>query len=50
MFLRCWIWGSGLASLSAKRALGDAASADRNLARARAIWAGDLAEMPLSRI
>jgi tetratricopeptide (TPR) repeat protein len=34
----------------ADRALGDAASAERNLARARAIWAGDLGAMPLSRI
>ena len=34
----------------ADRALGDGAAADRNLARARAIWAGDLAEIPLARI
>jgi len=34
----------------ADRALGDSASAERNLARARAIWAGDLADVPLSRI
>ena len=34
----------------ADRAAGDAASGDRNLARARALWAGDLARMPLARI
>jgi hypothetical protein len=34
----------------ADRAAGDAASAGRNLARARALWAGDLARMPLARI
>ena len=34
----------------ADRAAGDAASADRNLARARALWAGDVTQMPLSRI
>ena len=34
----------------ADRALGHAASADRNLARAKAIWAGDLGKVPLSRI
>ena len=34
----------------ADRALGDAASAERNLARARAVWAGDLADLPLTRI
>jgi len=34
----------------ADRALGDAAAAERNLARARAVWAGDLAEIPLARI
>lgn len=32
------------------RAAGDAASADRNLARARAIWAGDVTQVPLARI
>lgn len=34
----------------AERAAGDAESADRNLARARSVWAGDLAEIPLTRI
>ncbi len=34
----------------AERRLGDAASADRNLARARAGWAGDVTQVPLSRI
>ncbi|HTU11630.1 MAG TPA: hypothetical protein VMG08_12125 [Allosphingosinicella sp.] len=34
----------------ADRAAGDAASAERNLARARALWAGDVTQMPLSRI
>ena len=34
----------------ADRAAGDAASADRNLARARALWAGDVTQMPLTRI
>lgn len=34
----------------ADRAAGDAASADRNLARARALWAGDVTQMPLARI
>ncbi len=34
----------------ADRSLGDAAAAERNLARARAVWAGDLADLPLSRI
>lgn len=34
----------------ADRAAGDAASADRNLARARAIWAGDITQVPLTRI
>ena len=34
----------------ADRALGDAASADRNLARARAVWAGDPARVPLPLI
>ncbi|HYD11566.1 MAG TPA: hypothetical protein VEC11_01830 [Allosphingosinicella sp.] len=34
----------------ADRAAGDAASAERNLARARAIWAGDVTEVPLARI
>jgi hypothetical protein len=34
----------------AERRLGDAASADRNLARARAIWAGDVSSWPLSRV
>jgi tetratricopeptide (TPR) repeat protein len=32
------------------RAAGDAASADRNLARARAIWAGDVTQVPMARI
>jgi tetratricopeptide (TPR) repeat protein len=34
----------------ADRAAGDAASADRNLARARALWAGDVTAIPLTRI
>lgn len=34
----------------ADRAAGDAASAERNLARARALWAGDVTQMPLARI
>jgi len=34
----------------ADRAAGDAASAERNLARARAIWAGDVTQVPLARI
>jgi tetratricopeptide (TPR) repeat protein len=34
----------------ADRAAGDAASAGRNLARARAIWAGDVTRVPLARI
>ncbi|MEA3012279.1 MAG: hypothetical protein QOD42_824 [Sphingomonadales bacterium] len=34
----------------ADRAAGDAASADRNLARARALWAGDVTAVPLPRI
>jgi tetratricopeptide (TPR) repeat protein len=34
----------------ADRGLGDTASAERNLARAKAVWAGDLAQVPLSRI
>ena len=34
----------------ADRAAGDPASAGRNLARARAIWAGDVTQVPLSRI
>jgi tetratricopeptide (TPR) repeat protein len=34
----------------ADRAAGDAASADRNLARARALWAGDVTQVPLPRI
>lgn len=34
----------------ADRAAGDGASADRNLARARTIWAGELAAVPLARI
>jgi hypothetical protein len=34
----------------ADRAAGDVATADRNLARARALWAGDVTQMPLSRI
>jgi hypothetical protein len=34
----------------ADRAAGDTASADRNLARARSLWAGDLTQVPLARI
>ncbi|HYI64508.1 MAG TPA: tetratricopeptide repeat protein [Allosphingosinicella sp.] len=34
----------------ADRALGETESAERNLARARAVWAGDLSEMSLTRI
>jgi tetratricopeptide (TPR) repeat protein len=34
----------------AERRTGDAASADLNLARAQAVWAGDATEVPLSRI
>jgi tetratricopeptide (TPR) repeat protein len=34
----------------ADRALGDTAAADRNLARARSLWSGDLGAIPLSRI
>lgn len=34
----------------ADRALGDFRSADRNLARARSVWAGDLAQVTLARI
>jgi tetratricopeptide (TPR) repeat protein len=34
----------------ADRAAGDNASAERNLARARMLWAGDLAQVPLARI
>jgi hypothetical protein len=34
----------------ADRAVGDTGSADRNLARARAIWAGDVTRVPLARI
>jgi hypothetical protein len=34
----------------ADRAAGDAASAERNLARARALWAGDVTQVPLARI
>jgi tetratricopeptide (TPR) repeat protein len=34
----------------ADRAAGDLATADRNLARARALWAGDVTEVPLPRI
>jgi hypothetical protein len=34
----------------ADRAAGDAGSAARNLARARALWAGDVTEVPLPRI
>jgi tetratricopeptide (TPR) repeat protein len=34
----------------ADRGLGNTASAARNLARAKAVWAGDLAKVPLSRI
>jgi tetratricopeptide (TPR) repeat protein len=33
-----------------ERALGNAAAAEAHLARARAIWAGDLAELPLARL
>lgn len=34
----------------ADRALGDASSADGNLARARAVWAGEVTQVPLERI
>jgi tetratricopeptide (TPR) repeat protein len=34
----------------ADRRLGDVQSADRNLARARAVWAGDVTSVPLARI
>jgi tetratricopeptide (TPR) repeat protein len=34
----------------ADRAAGDIASAERNLARARALWAGDVTQVPLARI
>jgi hypothetical protein len=34
----------------ADRAAGDIATAERNLARARALWAGDVTQMPLARI
>ena len=34
----------------AERALGDTEAAARHLARARAIWAGDLTDLPLARI
>ena len=34
----------------ADRRLGDARSANRNLARARAAWAGDVSAIPLARI
>ncbi|HVQ06944.1 MAG TPA: hypothetical protein VMS43_00770 [Allosphingosinicella sp.] len=34
----------------ADRAAGDADSADRNLARARALWVGDVTDVPLTRI
>jgi len=34
----------------AEQALGDAASADRNLKRAKAVWAGGLEAVPLTRI
>ena len=34
----------------ADRAAGDGASAERNLARARALWAGDVTQVPLARI
>jgi tetratricopeptide (TPR) repeat protein len=50
--LRAWP-GDALALYllaQADRALGDAGSAERNLGRARGLWAGDLADMPLSRI
>jgi tetratricopeptide (TPR) repeat protein len=39
-----------LALSQAERALGDKASAERNFARAKAVWAGDIAQVPLSRI
>jgi tetratricopeptide (TPR) repeat protein len=34
----------------AERRLGDSGSADRNLQRARRVWAGEVTEVPLSRI
>ena len=34
----------------AERALGDTLSAERNLARAKAVWAGDVTKVPLARI
>ena len=34
----------------AERALGDSDSAERNLARAKAVWAGDVTKVPLDRI
>ena len=34
----------------AERGLGEEQSAERNLARARAVWAGDVTEVPLARI
>ncbi len=34
----------------AERELGEAQSADRNLARARAVWAGEVTDVPLTRI
>jgi len=34
----------------AERTLGEGESADNNLARARTIWAGDVTQIPLSRI
>jgi tetratricopeptide (TPR) repeat protein len=39
-----------LALSQAERALGENGSADRNLARAKSVWAGDIGQVPLSRI
>jgi tetratricopeptide (TPR) repeat protein len=39
-----------LALSKAERALGQNGSADRNLARAKSVWAGDVSSVPLSRI
>jgi tetratricopeptide (TPR) repeat protein len=39
-----------LALSQAERALGEEGSAGRNLARAKSVWAGDVAQVPLSRI
>jgi tetratricopeptide (TPR) repeat protein len=39
-----------LALSHAERALGETQSAERNLARAKAVWAGDVTKVPLSRI